>query len=119
MESDGVGCDFGNNWNSLHYGKNKVSLVRLELRSHRDSFIAASAITESCSNDYQADNKCFGPVRRDEQYSTWVSIHISFAVLITLILIQVLIRVKAKCDFKRAVRQSYSNPEERLVDTKV
>lgn len=119
MESDGVGCDFGNNWNSLHYGKSKASLVRLELRSYRDSFIAASAITESCSNDYQADNQCFGPTRRDEQYSTWVSIHISFAVLIALILIQVILRVKAKCDFYRAVKQSYSNPEERLIDTKV
>lgn len=119
MESDGVGCDFGNNWNSLHYGKKKVSLIRLELRSYRDSFIAASAFTESCSNDYQTDNKCFGPIRREEQHSTWISIHISFAVLVTLLLIHVLIRVKAKCDYKRAVKQSYSNPQEPLVKANV
>ena len=119
MESDGVGCDFGNNWSSLHYGKKPASLVRLELRSYLDSFITASAITESCSNDYQVDNTCFGPIRREDQYSVWVSIHISFAVLIVLLLIQAIIRIKAKCDFKRAVQQAHSNPEEPLVNATI
>lgn len=29
--SDGLGCDYGNNWNSIHYGKKPISDVRVQV----------------------------------------------------------------------------------------
>lgn len=29
--SDGLGCDYGNNWNSVHYGKKAVSDIRIQV----------------------------------------------------------------------------------------
>ena len=29
--SDGLGCDYGNNWNSIHYGKKRVSDIRIQV----------------------------------------------------------------------------------------
>ena len=43
--SDGLGCDYGNNWNSIHYGKKRVSHIRIQVRlfvhSHHFSFVPA------------------------------------------------------------------------------
>ena len=29
--SDGLGCDYGNNWNSIHYGKKRVTDIRIQV----------------------------------------------------------------------------------------
>ena len=85
--SDGLGCDYGNNRNSVHYGKEKKTDIRMQLRSSKDSYLAASAYTRSCSNDYTVDAKCFGPTRREAKMWCFILIHISFG----LVLIELLV----------------------------
>ena len=80
--SDGLGCDYGNNWNSVHYGKVKKTDIRMQLRSAKDSYLAASAYTRSCSNDYSIDAQCFGPTRREEKWWYFILIHVSLGLVL-------------------------------------
>lgn len=117
--SDGVGCDYGNNWNSVHYGKEKMSSVRLELRSSRDSFIAASGYTQSCSNDYTTDHSCFGLTRREDKYEAWVWIHIAFGLFLLEILVYCVIRMVTCYRQKKAIRDSEISTRQGLMNETV
>ena len=81
--SDGLGCDYGNNWNSAHYGNTIMSNIPISIRSATDSYIAASAYTRSCSNDYLTAHDCFGLTHIEEKMWCiwWIAISVVLLVL--------------------------------------
>ena len=68
-------------------------MIYEQLRSSKDSFIAASAYTRSCSNDAPVDLNCFGPTHFQQMYWCIQWIYIS----IGLMGVSVLVRVRRMC----------------------
>lgn len=117
--SDGLGCDYGNNWNSVHYGKKKVTDVRVQvgmalsgdpqIRSSLDSYLMASAYTRSCSNDNYLDANCFGLTHPEEKRWCILWILISCGLIGVELLLYLIYFVIGKIKYRRAVNAS--NPE--------
>ena len=85
--SDGLGCDYGNNWNSIHYGKTPRGDIAMQLRSAKDSYLFASAYTRGCSNDHLEPAKCFGPTQREEEMGVFICLHVCFGLVVVEILV--------------------------------
>ena len=59
-----AGCDYGNNWSPLYYGKTKPENVTVEARYYMDPYISASALTRGCS-EREGNSNCFGPSHKE------------------------------------------------------
>lgn len=91
-ESDGLGCTYDNNWNSIHYGTTHYSNIRINLRSVKDSYMAASAYTHGCSNLANLDEQCFGLPRYKEKSGIVIGFFISLGLIAFVLLVRFLSR---------------------------
>ena len=87
-ESDGLGCTYDNNWNSVHYGITRYSNIRINLRSVKDSYLAASAYTHGCSNLANLDDQCFGLPRYKEKWGIVLGLFISLGFVVFVLLVR-------------------------------
>lgn len=87
-KSDGLGCTYDNNWNSIHYGTTHYTNIRINLRSVKDSYMAASAYTHGCSNLANLDEQCFGLPRYKEKSGIVIGFFISLGLIAFVLLVR-------------------------------
>lgn len=115
FESDGLGCTYDNNWNSIHYGTVHYSNIRINLRSVKDSYLVASAYTHGCSNQANLDEQCFGLPRYQEKSGIVIGFFISLGFVAFVLLCVCILAIASKLKFKKAVRDSMRENKDPLL----